>query len=149
MVQHEACTLPNFSDYDDIEIDCYRQLPSGDSTYSYFYDPETYWNERASPLPAEFQALSDLVEELATKHLSDARSTITFRLFVLNHRGVWQDREDMTPIYHTVCGISASGTKKGNATVLERFIDYDFVKCCVNGGCKKCASQGRFEVTEE
>jgi hypothetical protein len=131
--QSIACTLPSHKMYKSIVINCYRQLPAPPG-FRCFYDP-------ASPdaFPPGYQALSDKTESIAKKHLS-SDGTLTYRLFILNHGGTFEDRADMKPVYRTTLGISGGGVNEGKVAVRERMVDEDFARCLVNGGCGRCAA---------
>jgi hypothetical protein len=56
-------------------------------------------------LPREIQIISQHTETLAKKHLKGYGSTLTFRLVILIHGGIWQGRKEMAPVYRTVYGV--------------------------------------------
>lgn len=126
-----ACSLPANRPYRHIAIDCYRQIP----------DKQPVGWMLHQLVPRELQALSELAEALAKKHLKAFGSTLTFRLFILNHGGIWQDRADMTPVYRTTYGICEFDQREGKPMIIDRFIDFDFVECVSSKygvRCKRC-----------
>jgi hypothetical protein len=85
-----------------------------------------------------YQGLNAQVSELAQQTLTCSLSTLTYRLFVLNHGGISQDRADMKPIYQTTLCCVTSDRMEKTITVLERVADVDFAGCSENGGCSRC-----------
>jgi hypothetical protein len=117
-----------------MSLDCYVRL--SDYSLNLFFHAA---NAAEDESPPGYQQLSERIEQFARSVLCNSRSRITFRLFILGPGDIGKDRADMVPIYNTTCGFNPA---KKQATVVQRFIDEDYAKCRMNGGCKRCSDLG-------
>lgn len=113
--------------YNSMTLDCYVRLSDYSRTF-FFYAVDTM-------LPPGYQELSERIEGIAQSILVNSSSRVTVRLFILGPDDAGKDRADMVPIHSTTCGYNPG---KDQSTVVQRFIDEDYAKCQMNGGCRRC-----------